>query len=55
MRLDTTRSVETPEGVSLSLRVAGPIPRALAWLIDQLIRAALYGVFGAVISVMGEA
>ena len=55
MRLDTTRFVETPEGVSLSLRVAGPIPRAMAWLLDQLIRILLYGVFGMSISLMGQA
>ena len=54
-RLDTTRSVETPEGVSLSLRVAGPIPRAMAWLLDQLIRTALYTAFGIVLSMMGQA
>lgn len=55
MRLDTTRSVETPEGVSLSLRVAGPIPRAMAWLLDQLIRLVMYSAAGAAFSVMGEA
>lgn len=55
MRLDTTRSVETPEGVSLTLRVAGPIPRAVAWLLDQLIRLAMYMAFGAGLSLMGEA
>lgn len=55
MRLDTIRSVETPEGVSLSLRVSGPIPRALAWLIDQLIRVSLYSIFGAALSVLGQA
>lgn len=55
MRLDTTRSVETPEGVSLSLRVAGPIPRAVAWLIDQGIRMAMYSVFGMTLSLMGQA
>jgi len=35
--LDTVRKIETPEGVELELRVAGPAPRALAWLIDTLI------------------
>ena len=55
MRLDTTRSVETPEGVSLSLRVAGPIPRAVAWLIDQIIRMVMYSVLGMTISLMGQA
>lgn len=40
--LDTYRRVETPEGVELGLRVAGPAARALAWLVDCLLRAAFY-------------
>lgn len=55
MLLDTTRAVETPEGVSLSLRVAGPTVRAVAWLLDQLIRVLMYSVFGFTISMMGQA
>jgi uncharacterized RDD family membrane protein YckC len=39
--LDTTRRVATPEGIELTLRLAGPVPRALAWAIDLAIRAAL--------------
>jgi uncharacterized RDD family membrane protein YckC len=39
--LDTTRRVATPEGIELTLRLAGPVPRALAWTIDFLLRAAL--------------
>ncbi len=35
--LDTIRKIETPEGVELELRVAGPIPRAIAWIIDTVI------------------
>lgn len=44
-RLDTTLGIETPEGVALTLSPAGPVPRALAWAIDQLLRGAVY--FGA--------
>ena len=33
---------ETPEGVDLALRLAGPVPRAAAFVLDLLIRAALY-------------
>lgn len=40
--LDTTRVIETPEGVELSLQVAGPVPRALAWTIDFLLRLTVY-------------
>lgn len=36
--LDTLKSVETPEGIELSLSVAGPLPRILAWFIDALAR-----------------
>jgi uncharacterized RDD family membrane protein YckC len=39
--LDTVRLLETPEGVDLALRVAGPAPRAIAYLLDVLIRATL--------------
>jgi len=40
--LDTSRDYETPEGVVLQLRIAGPVVRACAWAIDFLIRFALY-------------
>ena len=36
--LDTCREVVTPEGVPLQLPAAGPIPRALAWLVDLGVR-----------------
>jgi len=39
--LDTVREVHTPEGVALRLPAAGPVPRALAWLIDFGIRMGL--------------
>jgi len=37
-KLDTLRRIETPEGVELTLTVAGPIPRILAWLVDASLR-----------------
>jgi len=40
-RLDTQHAVETPEGIALSLRPAGVVPRCLAYLIDWFIRAAV--------------
>ncbi|ROU08349.1 RDD family protein [Lysobacter enzymogenes] len=40
--LDTYRQVVTPEGVALHLRAAGPVPRALAYLLDLLARGAIY-------------
>lgn len=36
--LDTTRRVATPEGIELTLHLAGPVPRAMAWAIDLAIR-----------------
>jgi uncharacterized RDD family membrane protein YckC len=36
--LDTTRRVATPEGIELTLRLAGPVPRACAWAIDLGLR-----------------
>lgn len=37
--LDTARRIATPEGIELTLRLAGPVPRALAWAIDFAVRA----------------
>jgi uncharacterized RDD family membrane protein YckC len=39
--LDTVLAVETPEGVRLELRPAGPVPRALAFLLDASIRGVI--------------
>jgi uncharacterized RDD family membrane protein YckC len=51
--LDTYRPVETPEGVEIGLRVAGPVPRLFAALLDLGIRVLVYvglaipaGIFG---------
>jgi len=41
VRLDTLYTVETPEGITLSLRPAGLVSRGLAYLIDFAIRAGL--------------
>jgi uncharacterized RDD family membrane protein YckC len=53
--LDTHREVLTPEGVALHLRAAGPVPRALAWMIDLAIRFALLTVMSVLLSVLGRA
>lgn len=52
--LDTTRSIETPEGIELSLRVAGPVVRALAWSIDMGIRSIVYSLLAVLLSYLGE-
>lgn len=51
--LDTARPLETPEGVDLTLVLAGPVPRALAWVLDLLIRIAIYSVAAQVLLVFG--
>jgi len=51
--LDTTARIGTPEGIELTLRVAGPVPRALAWMIDLVIRGALLAAIGVVSGVLG--
>jgi len=52
--LDTTRAVATPEGIELTLRLAGPAPRACAWLIDFLLRIAILVVTGSVLGALGS-
>lgn len=52
--LDTYREVVTPEGVALHLPAAGPVPRALAWALDFLIRAAAMLVAGTVLGLLGR-
>ena len=53
-KLDTVRTVETPEGVELTLRVAGPVARSLAWALDQLIRAVAYFIVGFALAFLGD-
>src|SRR5262249_11922386 len=53
--LDTTRRVATPEGIELTLRLAGPVPRAIAWAIDLAIRIGLLFVVMMAASPLGRA
>ena len=52
--LDTYREVVTPEGVALHLPAAGPVPRALAWLIDFLVRAGVMMAMGMFLGAFGR-
>ena len=52
--LDTTREVEVPEGITLSLPVAGYVSRALAFIIDLIIRMAILYVGVMIISWLGD-
>lgn len=51
--LDTVRESETPEGVSLRLRAAGPLPRAQAWTIDLIVRLVILAVAMIPLSLLG--
>ena len=53
--LDTTRRVATPEGIELTLRLAGPVPRALAWSVDFALRVAVVLVVMMLASQLGRA
>ena len=52
--LDTYRPVETPEGVEIGLRVAGPVPRLFAAAIDLAVRFGVYFVLAIPASFLGE-
>ncbi|MCK5917360.1 MAG: RDD family protein [Cocleimonas sp.] len=52
--LDTIYTVNTPEGINLTLSPAGPMPRMLAWMIDVLIRLLIYTVTFIVLAVLGS-
>ncbi len=51
--LDTSRAYETPEGIILELKIAGPVVRACAWAIDAAIRLVIYIVIPLVFSFFG--
>lgn len=53
--LDTSYAAETPEGIALSLSPAGPVPRALAFMIDTGIRIGLWIVAVIIFGLLGAA
>ncbi|MFZ5722605.1 MAG: RDD family protein [Pseudomonadota bacterium] len=52
--LDTRVGVETPEGVSIALSPAGPVPRALAWVLDLLLRLGVYMIGAMFLPLLGK-
>lgn len=42
VNVDTIRWHETPEGIQLQLKLAGPVARACAWAIDMVIKGVIY-------------
>lgn len=51
--LDTTRYIETPEGIEVSIRAAGPVQRLWAFLIDLVVRVVLVVGIMVVLSLFG--
>jgi uncharacterized RDD family membrane protein YckC len=51
--VDTRRGIETPEGVRLELRPAGPVSRFAAFAIDFIIRTAVYMILAQVLALAG--
>lgn len=54
-KLDTLQSVELADGVEIRLRMAGPLPRAGAYLIDLIIRSAISTVMTVIVAFSGIA
>lgn len=54
-KLDTLQSVELAEGVEIRLRIAGPMRRAGAYLLDWLIRMAVLVLLSIIIGIAGVA
>jgi len=52
--LDTLRRVPTPEGIELTLRLAGPVPRAYAFIVDLMIRGMIMLVIVQILAFAGR-
>lgn len=52
--LDTVCRVATPEGCEIGLRLAGPATRARAWLLDFVLRGALFAALAVLLGFMGN-
>ena len=53
--IDTLRPVSLPEGVEITLRLAGPFARARAWLIDFGVRAVVMISLPPLLAMLGQA
>lgn len=52
-KLDTLQSIELAEGVEIRLRIAGPILRIFAWLLDMIFIGLALGILATVIGITG--
>lgn len=50
---DTIRRYETPEGILLQLKLAGPVVRACAWAIDTAVKSVIYAAVAMVSAFFG--
>lgn len=55
MLIDERITIRTPEGIPLSLSVAGNIPRALAYTVDLIIRLVVFFVLILIVGLQNEA
>lgn len=53
--LDTTAAIDAPEHIRFEVRVAGPAPRLLAYVIDLAIRGAIVAICLAVLALLAAA
>lgn len=54
MLIDERLEIETPEGTQLTLSLAGPIPRAMAYGIDLIIRLVIFAIIAGVVAAFGN-
>lgn len=52
-KLDTLQSIELAEGVEIRLRIAGPILRIFAWILDMIFIGLAMGLFAMVLGIAG--
>ena len=55
MRIDDRLEIETPEGALLTLSLAGPVTRAMAYGIDLLLRLLIFAIVALLLSLAGKA
>ena len=53
--IDTLKSVSLPEGAEITLRLAGPLPRASAWFLDFMLRLVVTGSLPSLFRLAGNA
>ena len=52
--IETSQELDTPEGIAISISMAGPVPRGFAWALDTLIYVMLIWVVSIPLSFMGR-